>query len=189
MHEPHLHRFLNQLRDMFIVMRSAAALRRLTAKYGSPFALTLGLGCGASANIQTLLPITKSPCGWKMKTPKTIFQDEENSLADGFQDSQKTAYDAGLIAGRETGYKLGFQDGFLASLKNRNEDENGDEVVGAADESISFELTPNGKRLVGPPCVNCGHCYPGALKQCPRCKTSAPPPFQAASLSEPELHQ
>jgi hypothetical protein len=117
-----------------------------------------------------------------MKTPKTIFQDEESPLADGFQDSRKTAYDAGLITGRETGYKLGFQDGFLASLKNRNEDE----VVGAADETISFELAPNGKRLVGPPCVNCGHCYPGALTQCPRCKTAAPPPVHAQHLAEPE---
>jgi hypothetical protein len=117
-----------------------------------------------------------------MKTPKTIFQDEETPLADGFQDSRKAAYDAGLITGRETGYKLGFQDGFLASLKNRNEDE----VVSAEGETISFELTPNGKRLVGPPCVNCGHCYPGALTHCPRCKTSAPPPVHTQHLSEPE---
>jgi hypothetical protein len=163
-------------------MRSAAALPSLTAKYGSPFALTLSLGYQRARYLQTLLPKTKSPCRWKMKTPKTIFQDEENPLADGFQDSRKTAYDAGLITGRETGYKLGFQDGFLASLKNRNEDE----VVGATDETISFELAPNGKRLVGPPCVNCGHCYPGALTQCPRCKTAAPPSVHAQHLAEPE---
>jgi hypothetical protein len=104
----------------------------------------------------------------KMKTPKSIFLDEENLLTNGFEDGRKTAYDAGLVTGRETGYKLGFQDGFSACLKNRNE-----KVISAEDETARFDLAPNGKRLVGPPCSNCGHCYP-ALKHCPRCKTPTP---------------
>ena len=115
-----------------------------------------------------------------MRTPETIFQNEENSTA-GFPDARKAAYEAGLLLGREAGYKQGFQDGFLASMKTHS-----DEPVAKAEvKAATVELAPNGRPLVGPPCVKCGHCYPGSLTQCPRCDTPAPT-LRPRSMDEAE---
>jgi hypothetical protein len=110
----------------------------------------------------------------RIHEPEPVPQVEVTSAR--FQDLKDLSYEEGLAAGRETGYKQGFQDGFLAYLKNQN---------GGINSSVQGEvpspdeLTHNGKRLVGPPCSKCGHCYPGSLQHCPRCKTP-PDIFQKA---------
>jgi hypothetical protein len=110
-----------------------------------------------------------------MRAPETIIHFEEQPLADTSQDPRKAAYEAGLLVGREAGYKQGFQDGFLASLKNRNE---AAEVVAKESQPANVELAPNGRPLVGPPCVKCGRCFAGALTQCPRCNAPSTVPAQ-----------
>ena len=110
-----------------------------------------------------------------MRAPETIIHFEEHPLAETSQDPRKAAYEAGLLVGREAGYKQGFQDGFLASLKNRNE---ATEVVAKESQPANVELAPNGRPLVGPPCVKCGRCFPGALTECPRCNAPSAVPAQ-----------
>ncbi len=116
-----------------------------------------------------------------MKTHPVKIPTGQATVIDTRHDSDQAAYDAGLQAGREAGYQQGFQDGFLASLKN----EKGAAVPNDFDHKAQdFELAPNGRPLVGPPCVSCGHCYPGALTECPRCKTPAPQLAPAQNLSD-----
>ena len=91
-----------------------------------------------------------------MRAPETVIHFEEHPLADTLKTlvrllTKLVCWWAEKLATSRVSGRL---PGLLEKSKRNTE------VVAKESQPANVELAPNGRPLVGPPCVKCGRCFP-----------------------------